>query len=830
MDVIDTIADGVRRIGYRQEAIVRNYAFADVLDPANTTRTVALAAFTQTPPSYRSAALAAVPAGHDGTLDWVMAHRSLGAPLLFVIEGDRVTLWQVRGDAPPSVLERLPLNDVPTLFEQHQEEWRPHAIHRAKAIGAINRAYQLDFVDVGLMPAVEGEVHLKLDRLLDDALTASSQVPCDDRPDTALLFRVVFRLLAAKILQDRRHPYARQWDASNLASVLRAIESYYSLPAVPGTGPRTTSPAFAAAWDCLRGGINFSNISSDDLAFVYENTLVTRETRRDLGTHSTPHQLAEYAVARLNLDRHDLSALDIYEPFAGAGTFLVSALRHMRDLLPIDWTDQERHAFLVDRLAGDETDPFAREVAVLSLILADYPNHNGWRIRQSDLFENHVLKSRMDTAGIILCNPPFQDFSNEDRSRYAIANEFHSKPKAVLNAALDAHPRALAFVLPRLFVLEREFRAERRRIEELYGDVELLALPDRIFAASTIESALLVACDPRPPATAVIIVRSTEVADHDRTSFLKTGKTTTERRIKRAVGNPPDGDLWVPPLPDLWNYLESAPRLSGYFTIHRGIEWKSSQSDAWSNEPRTGYRRGLHNARRARQFMLQEPIFLDCRQERLRGQAIDLPWDRAKLVVNAARLSRKSWRIAAMLDRNGLVCSQQFFGLWPKRQITDAQLLAFVAVLNGPVANAFLATHSPAKRIRILAVKQIPIPSTLPFQVEKLVTEYVRCLEESRGSNSAEDRMQDILTLIDAAVLEAYDLPARLERELLEFFRGSDRPVAQAWRHWDEHSPAPGLTLAERVSGRFRPHGSWILDVFQPLPADEAELLRGYGV
>ena len=60
------IAEGVRGIGYRQEAIVRDYTFADVLDPANTTRTVALAAFTQTPPSYRSAALAAVPAGYGG--------------------------------------------------------------------------------------------------------------------------------------------------------------------------------------------------------------------------------------------------------------------------------------------------------------------------------------------------------------------------------------------------------------------------------------------------------------------------------------------------------------------------------------------------------------------------------------------------------------------------------------------------------------------------------------------------------------------------------------------------------------------------------------------
>ena len=486
---------------------------------------------------------------------------------------------------------------------------------------------------------------------------------------------------------------------------------------------------------------------------MYENTLVSSETRKDLGTHRTPRQLAEYAVTRLGLDRDDPNDLDIYEPFAGAGMFLVSALRHVRDLLPAGWVDRKRHAFLVDRLSGDETDPFACEVAALSLILADYPNHNGWRIRRSDLFEKDVLKSRMTNRGIVLCNPPFQDFSNEDRSRYPIATKFYSKPKAVLNAALDGHPRALAFVLPRPFILDRKFASERCRIEELYGDIELVALPERIFAVSAIESALLIARDPRPAAPAAVTVHSTEVADHDRVRFLKTGQTTTQRRVERAVGNPPGGHLWIPPLPELWHYLESAPRLNDCFAIHRGIEWKSSQGDAWSNEPRSGYRRGLHNARRTRQFKLQESVFLDCREERLLYKAINLPWERPKLVVNAARLTR-SWRIAAMLDRSGLLCSQQFFGLWPKRQLTDAQLLIFAAVLNGPVANAFLATHSPAKRIRISAIKKVPIPPTLPFQVDKLVVKYVRHLRASTVPNAAEEQLQNILTLIDAAVLE----------------------------------------------------------------------------
>ena len=157
MNAVDAIAEAARSTGYRDEAIVRNYAFADVLDPSDTTREVALAAFTQTPPSYRSAALAAVPAGEGTILEFVRAHRALGAPLLFVIQGDHLSLWQVCGDNPRRLHESMSVSDVPALFERYHDSWRPDAIHRAKSIGAIDQRYQMDFVDLGLLPAVEGK-------------------------------------------------------------------------------------------------------------------------------------------------------------------------------------------------------------------------------------------------------------------------------------------------------------------------------------------------------------------------------------------------------------------------------------------------------------------------------------------------------------------------------------------------------------------------------------------------------------------------------------------------------------------------------------------------
>ena len=770
---------------------------------------------------------AAVPPQPNITPDWVNTHRALGAPLLFVVEGPLVSLWQMRSNAPPHPLERLlPLDAIPDLFKRHHHQWQPDAIHRAKAIGAVHEEYQLDFVDLGLMPAVEGRIHAKLDRLLTDTLNAAHAV--SHRLDPKLLFRTVFRLLAAKVLQDRGHPHARRWDSAQLPSVLSAIESYYSLAPIPGLRSPTASLALSAAWDHLRHGLNFCNISSDDLAFVYENTLVTPAARRTFGTHSTPRQVAEYAVSRLQLHHHDARGLSIYEPFAGAGTFLISALRHLRDLLPADSTDQQRHELLVQRLTGDEIDPFACEVAILSLILADYPNHNGWRIRECDLFQNGLLRSRMEDHNVILCNPPFENFSQDERSNYALTHSFYSKPAAVLNAALDAHPLALAFVLPRAFLLHRQFLSERRRVEALYGAVELVALPDRVFAASKMESAVLLAREPRPAASKVLILRSTEVSDHDRATFLASGQTTTERHHMRPVLETPRGDLWIEPLAELWHYLECAPRLTAHFTVHRGLEWRSAQGDAWSRKPQADYRAGLHTARGARQFVPGEPVFLDCRQERLRGGAVHLPWDRPKLVMNAGRLSRRAWRIAVAFDDSGLLCSQQFCALWPRAALTDAQFLAFAALLNGPVANAYLAARSPDKGLRISAIKQIPVPATLPLHVGTLVADYLQHCSGGRDAHSGAE-LEDLLTLIDATALGAYDLPPRLEQRLLRYFRGAARPVEHSWRHWDEQWSAPGLTLSERASGGFRPHGSWVLEVFQPLPPAEAALLRTYG-
>lgn len=822
---IAAIASGLGGLGYRAEALLSDYSFADVLSPAGETRQVALAAFTQTPPSYRTAAFGVVEAGSGGSD--LTGLRALGAPMIFAVAGERVELWQVHASKPASRIAVATIDALGDLFARHAEHWSPRAIHRAKAIDAEPLAgRQFDFIDMGLMMAIEGEVHVKLDALLRQ--TFASVVDVRGRPamDARLLFQATFRFLAAKILTDRGHESAANWAGGSVDDVLRGIDLYY------GLGTIAPSPLDRArlqtVWESIRAGINFRNISADDLAFVYENTFVTSEARAAFGTHSTPRQMAEHIVRRLELWR-DPDRVRVYEPFTGAGVLLVAALRQLRAALPLEWNDEERHRFLTARLAGDEIDEFACEVAKLSLILADYPNHNGWDIRQADLFAGDRLRTRITADTFVICNPPFQDFDAEDRSS-AIAQHDVSKPIAVLEEVIAAQPAGIGFVLPSSFIIEKRYRKVRALIESRYTSVEIVEIPDDVFSASRTAASLLIARNPRTVEDEPrITIRSSEVTLRDRLPFLKAGVITCSRSLTRWVPDAPSGDLWVPALHEIWAYLSDRPRLGDRLELHRGIEWSGPQASAWSREPQPGFEPGLHGVNGHRQFQSPHPVWLDCRPESARGGAYKLPWKQTKLIINGVRLSRYSWRLAAIFDAYGLVCSQQFIGAWPKEGASGKQLLALMAVLNGPVANAFATVFTSDQRYRLTTLRNIPLPNHLPPEIAEMAATYIERLSQAALTSDGDAALQQILAEIDGAVLASYALPVRLERELLRFFEGARRPIAHAWKGWPGLEAAPGLSLAETLDGnRERFSGNWVRRVFEPLPQSEADALRAY--
>ncbi len=127
-------------------------------------------------------------------------------------------------------------------------------------------------------------------------------------------------------------------------------------------------------------------------------------------------------------------------------------------------------------LSGIDYDAFACEVAWYSLILTDYPNPNGWRIENKNIFEqSSAFETALKQARIVLRNPPYEDFPFEERKRYRSPLTTNKAVEA-LHQVLRYRPKMLGFVLPRKFIGGQLFHEARKTIAEAYDKVSLIAL------------------------------------------------------------------------------------------------------------------------------------------------------------------------------------------------------------------------------------------------------------------------------------------------------------------------------------------------------------------
>lgn len=772
MSLIDIIERESVKLGYRDEALRRDYAFSDVWGDNEAICSVPFAAFSQTPPSYRSAAFAVIEATADKAAEIIRAYRALGAPVFLVIEPELISAWQVYAEKPSRKFAQFAPEAISEFFAERQETWAPDRIHRAKSIGHFDEEAQLDFVDVGLIPAIAGEIHLKLGRLIHKAVAGTREF--DGNTAIRIFFRGVFRLLAAKILMDRQHRRAQSWNAGDVRSVLNAMDEFYDLGNVSQAWPASAIAALEPVWAIFRSGFNVANISADDLAYVYESTLVTDTARAEFGTHSTPRHIADYIVGRLRLWEFGAAPPRVYEPFTGAGVFLGSALRFMRDALPSNWDDRRRHNLLVKSVGGAEIDPFAAEVAKLSLILADYPNANGWLIEEADLFTPDALADRLSGAQVVLCNPPFEAFRGEELESYPEAVKI-SRSKAVyaLEMTLRAEPDMLGFVLPNTVLVDQRYQSQRVRLESLYEEIEMVSLPDGIFNVSQVNSALVIAR--KPSTSGRRRLRSAVVLDKDKKSFLATGNPSLVRETSRPMTTASTGELWIYPSQDLWDRLATLPKLGSLVSASWGLRWRSGQKSRTSDVAGPHRVPGFQDSASIHQFVLGSPRWMDVRPDEILAGG-NLRWDAPKILCNATRLSRGYWRLAAVVDRLGRRATQQFMGLWPLPG-KGFDLDALAAVINGPVVNAFLTEHSFDKRFRIATLLAAPIPAELPAQLGALSRDYAQTTAQPDADPNV---LAQKLAALDTLVLEAYGLSANERAELRLRMGEDDRPIIGA--------------------------------------------------
>ena len=775
-EVLDSIVCGLHEIGYHAALLHRDYDYTDVAGPEHRLQRIPLAAFAVDPPDYRNACIGVAFANGSSGRANVMQHRALGAPLVLEIRPEGVDLWSLGRDSA-ELRQSIPPTAVESVIAR-MGELGPREILIAKTGGAVPDA-QLSLIDVDLLPALETLVNEKLDTLLRHVLGRIRATAADHGStlEDEDLFRLLFRFLAAKLLRDRRPDTV--WQSKDPREVLRAIEVHYGseghhLP--PMSAPALE--ALQAGWDAICDGFFFHNLSAGDLAFIYENTFVTAATRKKYGTHSTPSRIAEYIVRNLPFDELDLRNARILEPCSGHGIFLVSAMRRLRELLPPNLTPTERHDYFRERLIGIEEDAFACEVCLLHLILADYPNPDGWQVYQENVFASNLFGRELERADVVLCNPPFEALGTDERSLYG-ASHFR-KPAELLSRVLRHPPHLLGFVLPQAFREASDYRPLHRDLAEIYESIQLLALPDKVFQHADSEAVLLIAHGRRRKDRETTVrwgaVREQEYAEFSRGTHIP---TLVARAVSHWDRSDPAFTLWLPTSQELWRYLANFPQLEDLAEVRRGLQWAPGVplDDRASDALLPGWWPGYHTSEDTLwPYQLAPPGSINLNPDYIYGGNLD--WQHPKVLVNANAKSRGIWRLNAVTDHSRFVVTQSFHVIYSRRADLAPEVLT--GLLNSSVANAWVFEREDKRHNKVSTLRRLPVPPVASLDREKLtgcVRELERLLALHKHSPGDGLRANTLIREIDDLVLDAYELPLRLRRLLANMTADQRRPV-----------------------------------------------------
>ena len=803
--------------------------------------------FAHEPTDAGSACVAVIVSEEDPSVN-VHRYRDLGAPVLFAIHKESIQWW-AQGAGRPRLLDCLKPAQLEAFFAAHRVQLAPERLYRAKTRGRFETGYQLDFVDVGLMPLIEAEIGRKLRDLVEQALEQARAHLAPGEVTGSFpswLLQTVFWLLAAKILHDKRVPGFKAQDLTAIDQVLAAVAKHYGaqshnqLPV-----PKDRRRALLSAAGVLAQFAPLAHVTPEALGAVYESTLVSKQTRSELGIHSTPSFLARYVVWRLAAWIEEIPVEDryVFEPTCGQGTFLVAAMRVLRDLLPGNLTREKRKVYLRNRLHGVDIDPFAIELARLSLTLADVPNPDGWDLRRGDIFAQSSMNTSVQNATIFLANPPFENFKALERKNLAklgVEVQLGSKASEVLRRTLPyLRPGAVfGVVVPQGLLHSQNSSDIRSLLVENFEIAEIVLLPDNVFTFSDAESALILGR--RLPRTANVYgtVRYFRVREPEVEQFRTSYKVSAERQVPQArLISATDHRFDLPDLEEVWEAFRDSPRMSDVALVGKGLEYKSALpagTTKFAKKRFAGAQRGYVRFSRKLQLHDQpEELWLNLNSEIIRRPGSGVALGQRQLLLNYARVSRGPWRLKALLDEVGHAVTSRFLTVRPRAQ--EIPLLYYWGLLNSPLANAYVYTHSTKMDNLKKFVASLPVPRASlseTFRVAnaaelylKAVTEVSDTLFSPAPPRSSADAL---LLALDAEVLRLYDLPPRLERQVLDLFSGWNRPgVPFAFARYFPVDFEPWIPLNVYLSENFiRSTTSELLRHKEPVPRAAKDALR----
>ena len=745
--------------------------------------------------------------------------RATGAPLAIEVNDNDWQIFRI-GENELYSLKKGPIQQLGPYLQRNASAFNPDAVYRAKTWGRSDASVrQLDFVDAGLLPIVERELGDRLGKLLEECV---EDLACslgwvnltDSRPDdrkAEWLIQAPFWLLAAKTLRDKRVDRFKRIELTNFEDVFGRLAKHYRSD---GTGaihvPKNRQKALNSVADRIERFSSLELLTAEALGHVYESTLINKATRKKLGTHSTPPWMIDYILGKLRPWIADMPTAErfVFEPACGHAGFLVAALRLLDELRPDDYPEP-RNTYLRKRLHGVDVDSFSQEIARLALTLADVPNPNGWDLVNADMFASDIIERETRKANIVLLNPPFESFGTDARAGW-----LKNKAAETLSRIVDNLPAGgvLGFVGPQGILQSQQARGLRRTLLENYEISEVLLFADKVFEFGDPESTVILARrltkreGTKSKSVKFVRIREGEVtrfAETQQSDVVEVSSATTLLESESFL-------LFRPELGNVWNHLaaEGFNKMSKIALVGQGLSYRATSDPAfpkgaqrispnhfdgsfigfstWESSQQT------HELPSNAYFNLDSRVILNARH----GKEIGTP----QVLLNYAPVSRGTWRLKALVDKQGHPATSRFIVVRPTQM--EFSLPVVWALLNSPVANAFAYCHLSKRDNLVGSLRKLPVPRLTCDQakeLERTAKTYLDAAEQwsesefrandddamplfkptGRKNNKAavptKDELHILHLRVDAEVMRLYGLPPEMERMLLTRFSGEER-------------------------------------------------------
>lgn len=748
-----------------------------------------LVAFAHAPCDARTACIAAVETDGDSQTA-VAGLQRFAAPIAFVCRSSGVEWWQ-QGANPRRLGPPLPPDDVTGFFRKHKHEFAPDAIYRAKTWGRFDRQFQLSFVDLGLMPAVEAQLGETLRNLIVSNVQRLNSLFSTLHTivnQSQLALKSVFWLVSAKILHDKTVGPFRKVDLTDIELVLKMVSEH--LGAQPIHLPRQHLSMLRKVAENLFRHSSLDLVTTESLAHVYETTLISRQTRIALGTHSTPSYLVDYIVGRLKplIEQIDVDARHVFEPACGHAAFLVSAMRLLTELHPDGADAASRRVYLRRRLHGCDIDAFAIEIARLSLSLTDIPNPNGWDLRIGDMYADDTLKAMARKTTVLLANPPFQNFTRDESrwySRKGVRIHHVNKTAEMISRVIPELPQGavLGIVVPQGILHNKNATPIRKALLHDFCVQEVCQLPDNVFAIGESESSLLIAQRKSPRLDSSI--RVNVVRQHELDRFKREYvPSSTSSVLQGDVRASPLAAIRTSDLQALWDNLATDETLSSVAELGQGFAFKGKNLSAgaitYQKVRFAGSQQGfVHFDNGIGIHELPAKYWVNLGDEVILHRRTGLTTGLPQVLVSYARVSRGPWKLKALLDFEGHPTSSRFITV--RLRSNRVSLETIWAILNSPVGCGFAFTHSMKRDILVGLMRTMPVPNIADHseRIADAARAYLRYMQEGQEVILRKpinfEKARTLLLQVDAEVLRMYNLPVALERQLLDYFGGFQR-------------------------------------------------------